>query len=152
MFRYASHFSALTLAAVLACGGAAHAQSDVQLIQPGDGDMTCEALASEINTLSSAEAKAAKRAESGKKFMGFATAALQVAGPMLSSGMGKMGGDFQGAMLAQQAMGQLQGQAMQQQMVGLNNADGVVDASSAGSSIERQRLSRMKDLHARKRC
>lgn len=158
MFRSARFLAASALAAALASGGLAHAQDEVQLIQPGDSVMSCKALAAEINALSSAQAKAAKRAESGKKFLGFASTALQVAGPMLSGGMGKLGGDGgMGAMMAQQAMGQMQAQAMQQQVgMGLTGpmggGYGAEPPADADNSVQGQRVARLNGLHAQKGC
>lgn len=158
MFR---SLSAFALLAALASGGVAEAQaSAIQVIQPGDPELSCEALATQINTLSADQAKAAKRAASGRKLLGFATTALQVAGPMLSSGLAKGGGDGgMGAMMAQQAMGQMQAQAMQQQM----GAMGALGAMGGGygaapaegderGSLESQRLARLNHLHAQKGC
>lgn len=151
--------SACALLAAMAQAGVVQAESpEVKLIQPGDATMSCEALAGEINSLSATQAKAARRAESGKKFFGFATTALQVAGPMLSGG-GKAGGDGgMSAMMAQQAMGQMQAQAMQQQMGmgamgmlgGMSGAR--AEVPEAGASVESQRLARLNDLHANKGC
>ena len=149
----------LTLAAVQAQA------APLDLVQPGDAETSCEALAAEMNTLSSAKAKAAKRADSGRKLLGFAATALQVAG---SSGLlGKGGGGGQGNYMAQQALGSLQAQAQQQQMMaaqqqmmaGLGGLGAGLDPSAAApapapadTSVEAQRLARLTDLHATKGC
>lgn len=62
------------------------------------------------------------------------------------------------AMMAQQAMGQMQAQAMQQQMgMGAMGMLGAMsgaraEAPEAGVSVESQRLARLNDLHANKGC
>lgn len=162
MFRYARYLSACALLAVLPTAGPVRAEAPaLQVIQAGDADLSCEALAGQINGLSADQAKAAKRAASGRKLLGFASTALQVAGPILSSGMGKAGGDGgMGAMMAQQAMGQMQAQAMQQQMgmAALGGLGGMAAGYGAGSpetaegSIESQRLARLNHLHVQKGC
>jgi hypothetical protein len=159
----------------IACGAlialaAVHAQAaPLELVQAGDAEMTCQALAAEMNTLSAAKAKAAKRADSGRKLLGFASTALQVAS---SSGLlGKGGGGGQSSYMAQQALGSLQAQAQQQQMMaaqqqamaaatqGLGGFGGGLDPSAAApaappadTSVEAQRLARLTDLHAKKGC
>jgi hypothetical protein len=140
----------------------------IELVQAGDAEMTCPALAAEMNALSAARAKAAKRAESGRKLLGFASTALQIAG---SSGvLGKGGGGGQGNYAAQQALGSLQAQAQQQQVMaaqqqmlaaatqglgGYGGSDPSAAAPSAppaDASVEAQRLARLTELHAQKGC
>src|SRR5688572_15061970 len=104
---------AAAFAAALLAGPVRAEDAAPELLQPGDAEKSCAALAAEINALSEREAKAAKRAESTRKFLGFAGAALQAAAPLLNSG--KMEGG-QGSYMAQQALGSIQQQAMQQQM------------------------------------
>ena len=126
----------------------------VELVQPGDAEMACDALAAEMNTLSTQQAKAAKRAESGRKFLGFAATALQAASPLLSGG----GGGGQSGYIAQQALGAVQAQAMQQQMMGqMAQAYGGGFADQAApakdeTSVEAQRLARLTEMHAQKGC
>ena len=130
----------------------------VELVQPGDAEMACDALAAEMNTLSTQQAKAAKRAESGRKFLGFAATALQAASPLLSGG----GGGGQSGYIAQQALGAVQAQAMQQQMqqqmmgqmaqaYGGGFADQAAPAKDE-TSVEAQRLARLTEMHAQKGC
>lgn len=156
MFRHPCLLSAGLIGAVLVAGAAQAKTTEIQVIQPGDSARSCEALATEINALSADQAKASKRAASGKKFMSFASTAMQVAGPMLSGGMGKMGGDGgMGAIMAQQAMGQMQAQAMQQQMTqayGGYGAEPAPTVSDDDGGLRGQRLTRLNDLHAQKGC
>lgn len=105
------HGGAMLAACLLALAGPARS-AELAVVETGDSQKTCAALTEEINALSASEAKAARRAESGRKFLGFAGAALQAAAPLLSSG--KLGGG-QGGYAAQQALGAIQQQAMQQQ-------------------------------------
>lgn len=124
----------------------------VELIQAGDGEMSCKALADEMNTLSTQQAKSAKRAESGRKIFSLATTALQAASPLLSG----MGGGGQSGYIAQQALGAVQAQAMQQQMMGQMNqaygAAGLEQPAKTDTSVEAQRLARLTDMHAQKGC
>ncbi|MEW5684594.1 MAG: hypothetical protein AB1942_06725 [Pseudomonadota bacterium] len=133
----------------------------VELVQAGDNEMSCDALSAEMNTLSTQQAKAAKRAESGRKFLGFAATALQAASPLLSGG----GGGGQSGYIAQQALGAVQAQAMQQQMqqqmmgqmsqMGQLYGGGLADQAAPAktdSSVEAQRLARLTDMHAQKGC
>lgn len=148
--------------ALLALASVTAAQATpVELVQSGDAEMTCTALGAEMNTLSAAKAKAAKRAESGRKILGFASTALQIASS--SGALGGKGGGFgagnQSGYIAQQALGSIQAQAMQQQMTqgygaGFGGFDPSGSAAPAASdtSIEAQRLARVTDLHAQKGC
>lgn len=156
MFRTAC----VACGALLALASVTAAQAaPLELVQSGDAEMTCPALSSEINTLSAAKAKAAKRAESGRKLLGFASTALQIASS--SGALGGKGGGFgagnQSGYIAQQALGSIQAQAMQQQMTqgfgGLGGFDpSGATAPAADTSIEAQRLARLTDLHAQKGC
>jgi len=146
----------MTCGAILAVALAAPAlAAPVELVKAGDAEMSCQAVAAEMNALSAQKAKAAKRAESGRKLLSFATTALQVAS---SGGMGGMGGGGnQSGYIAQQALGALQAQAMQQQMMGAagQGFGAFTDpaaAPPADDSVEAQRLARLNDLHAQKGC
>jgi hypothetical protein len=148
----------LTLSAALLAGLAAQtvrAAEPVQLIQPGDSAKTCEALATEINTLSAVQAKAAKKAEGGRRAFGFAKGLLSVAGPMVAGGGLGGGGDGISGMIAQQAMGAIQQQAMQAQMGQMAGAmPRAVAATQAadGNTVEAQRIARLTQMHAAKSC
>lgn len=157
MFRTAR----VACGALLALASVTGAQAaPLELVQSGDAEMTCQALSSEMNTLSAAKAKAAKRAESGRKILGFASTALQIASS--SGALGGKGGGFgagnQSGYIAQQALGSIQAQAMQQQMAqgfgGLGGFDpsGSAAPAATDTSIEAQRLARLTDLHAQKGC
>ncbi len=136
----------------------------VELVRAGDADMSCQALTDEMNVLSSAKAKAAKRAESGRKLLGFASTALQIASSTGALGKGGVGGG-QSGYIAQQAFGslqtQLQTQALQQQMMAgapgfsaFQADDGAAapTGQAVDASVETQRLTRLTDLHAQKGC
>lgn len=159
--------AALAAAVSLLAGSAHAADPPLELVQPGDAEKSCPVLASEINALSEREAKAAQRAESGRKFLGFAGAALQAAAPLLS---GKMGGG-QGNYMAQQALGsfqqqamqqaaaqqQMQQQAMQQQMAQIYRAmPGMAGAQPTPeekpASVAAQRLAHLKGIYGEKAC
>lgn len=153
-------------ACLVAVVSAAHA-AEPAVVETGDSQKTCAVLTEEINALSASEAKAARRAESGRKFLGFAGAALQAAAPLLSSG--KLGGG-QGGYAAQQALGAFQQQAMQQQQQQaqvqmqhqLAQAYGAMPGMAAASEPPRseptpvtpgaQRLAHLKGLFADKSC
>jgi len=142
--------------------------AEVTVVAAGDGQKACTALADEINTLSASEAKAAKRAETGRKFLGLAGATLQAAAPLL--GGGKLGGG-QGGYAAQQALGAFQQQAMQQQQQqmrfqmqqqmaqaygatpGMSLApQAPAQAEAAPSTPGSQRLAHLKGIFAEKGC
>ena len=122
------------------------AGAPLQLIQPGDKAMSCEALAAEINSLSAAKAKTAQRAEAGRKARGFMSSALTLAGPMLGGALSSAGGDGTGALIAQQAIGALQTQQMSQAYAP------ALEASAAGVSLEVQRMARLSEIYAAKGC
>jgi hypothetical protein len=150
--------------ALLALASVTTAQAaTLELVQPGDADMTCQALSAEMNTLSAAKAKAARRAESGRKLLGFASTALQIASSSgaLGGRGGGLGAGNQSGYIAQQALGSIQAQAMQQQMAqgygaglgGFGPTGAAAPAApAADTSIEAQRLARLTDLHAQKSC
>ncbi len=155
--------SAVLGACLVAMASAVRA-AEPAVVEAGDSQKTCAVLTEEINTLSASEAKAARRAESGRKFLGFAGAALQAAAPLLSSG--KLGGG-QGGYAAQQALGAIQQQAMQQQQQQMQaqmqqqlaQAYGAMPGMSAAPEVEAapvtpggQRLAHLKGLFAEKGC
>lgn len=97
---------------------------DAAAVRAGDSMLSCEAIITEINTLTTAAAEQAQRAESraraGRGFMNFARGALTMAAPVLAQGalggMGSMGGDGVGAAIAQSAIQQAQIEAQSQAM------------------------------------
>lgn len=150
MTRLFPCIGAATVATFLLAGSAAAA---TDLVQPGDGEKSCAALAAEINTLSASEAKAAKRADSGRKLLGFAATALQVAAPLLGGSKGAGGGDY----AAQQALGAIQAQAMQQQaQQQVSGAYGALlgapPAPEPVASVGAQRLAHLKGIYGGKAC
>lgn len=142
--------SAAAAVAALLLAGPAAAETD--LFQPGDSEKSCAVLAAEINTLSANESKAAKRADSGRKLLGFAATALQVAAPLLSGSKAAGGGDY----AAQQALGAIQAQAMQQQaqqqMSGAYGALLGAPTPEPAASVGAQRLARLKGIYGGKAC
>jgi len=158
------------LAAALSASPIHAEDAPLELIQAGDTEKSCAALATEINTLSERGAKAAKRAESSRKFLGFAGAALQAAAPLLSGG--KMGGG-QGSYMAQQALGSIQQQAMMQQQMqmqmqamqqqamqqqlaqaygALPGMGGPPPAAEKPASIASQRVEHLRGIYSQKAC
>ncbi len=75
--------TALVLAAAIAAVSATSPALAEGVVRPGDASLSCEALSSEVSTLEEAQARRAQRAESGRKFMGFAGSALLGAAPGL---------------------------------------------------------------------
>ena len=72
----------LSAALSLAATAAAPALAD-GAIRPGDEALTCETLSAEVGKLEDAQARRAQRAESGRKFMGFAGSTLAAVGPSM---------------------------------------------------------------------
>ncbi|MCX7589253.1 hypothetical protein, partial [Phenylobacterium sp. 58.2.17] len=70
--------AALSLAAVAAPPALADGA-----IRPGDEALSCEALSAEVGKLEDAQARRAQRAETGRKFMGFAGSTLAAVGPSM---------------------------------------------------------------------
>lgn len=124
--------------AAAVCAAPALAQG---VVRPGDMSLTCEALASEINTLEEAQLRRAQRAESGRKFMGFAGTAFNAAAPALMA----RAGSSEGAMIAQNVLGAVQ-----------SSGAGSAVASDADpgpdTSPRTRRLERVKGLFAERSC
>lgn len=118
----------------------------VQLVQPGDADLTCEALASQINALASNDAQPKKKKRGFG--LGSLTKVLSVASPML----GGMGGSGMGGMIANQAISVAQTSAMESQMQ--DTMDGAMAAANpmANQSIEQQRKNRLMGFYESKGC
>ena len=72
----------LSAALSLAATAAAPALAD-GAIRPGDEALSCQALSAEVGKLVDAQARRAQRAESGRKFMGFAGSTLAAVGPSM---------------------------------------------------------------------
>jgi len=157
MNRFTRSLGVATLATILLGGPVQADDTPLELVEPGDAGKSCAALASEINTLSERETKAAKRAESNRKFLGFASSALQAAAPLLNSG--KLGGG-QGSYMAQQALGSIQQQAMQQQMQqqmaqAYGGFPGMTSAPAPAekpASIAAQRVDHLRGIFTEKGC
>lgn len=110
------------------------------VVRPGDMTLSCEALAGEINQLEDAQLKKAQRAESGRKFMGLAGAALGAAAPTLMA----RAGTSEGAQIASSVLGSLQANAA---------SAPVQDAApAADTSVQARRLERVKGLFAERSC
>jgi hypothetical protein len=100
--------------------------------------MSCEAMASEINQLEDARTRRARRAESGRKLMGFAGAAFNAAAPSLMA----RAGSGQGAVVAQTVMGAVQSGALSQPMA----------EDEPAPSPEDRRLERVNSLFVERGC
>jgi uncharacterized membrane protein len=137
---------ALILAATPAAAAKEAPAVPVQLLQPGDGQLSCQALATQINQLASAEAQPAKPKKKGFGF-GALTKVLGAAAPVL----GGMGGSGMGGMLAGQAMGALQGSAAENQMNAQMEA-ATAAAMPVAQSVEAQRKARLMGFFTEKGC
>lgn len=109
-------FRLTILTLIAAWGGSAAAAESFEILKPGDRELACPAIAAEVNTLNTAAAKRqeaaqakAKRAESGRKLLGFAANAA----PMLAGRAGSLGGMY-AAQAAASAMQQGQMNPMTQ--------------------------------------
>jgi hypothetical protein len=143
--RCVAMLPALILAATPAAAKEARA-APVQLLQPGDGQLSCQALATQINQLASAEAQPAKPKKKGFGF-GALTKVLGAAAPMLSG----MGGSGMGSILAGQAMSALQGTAADNQMNAQMEA-ATAAAVPLAQSVEAQRKARLMGFFTQKGC
>ena len=139
---------ALTAAAWLEMGHGAAFAAEFCVERPGDADMSCEALAGEITTLSTAQAKAAERAAKGRRLLGFATSAMQVAAPLVTGGLVR---DAAAAAVVQQAAGMVQTQVLQQQMSG-NLAGEQATRAPAPETPQALRVAHLKALQSAKGC
>lgn len=132
--------TALVLAAAFAVASAASSALAQGVVRPGDTALSCEALASEINTLEEAQLKRAQRAESGRKFMGLAGSAINAAAPALMA----RAGTSDGAMIAQSVLGSMQ--------TGAASAPPVDAAPATDTGPQARRLERVKGLFAERSC
>ena len=127
------------------------AAAPVQLLQPGDAQLTCGALAAQINTLALAEAAPAKPKKRGFG-VGSLTKVLGAAAPMLGplGGMGGMGGGGIGGGLINGALGALQSGATDAQIS--SGMDAAAAAIPAPQSVEAQRKARLMGFFTQKGC
>ena len=127
----------LSAALSLAATAAAPALAD-GAIRPGDEALSCEALSAEVGKLEDAQARRAQRAESGRKFMGFAGSTLAAVGPSMIA----RADAGEATLLAQHAM----------------RAAGAQAASTSGESApppagpQARRLERVRALMTEKGC
>ncbi|MBA4013681.1 MAG: hypothetical protein C0481_17610 [Phenylobacterium sp.] len=126
--------AALSLAAILAPPALADGA-----IRHGDDTLTCEALSAEAGKLEDAEVRRAQRAETGRKFMGFAGSALASAGP----GMIARADAGEGTILAQQMMRSVGSQA---------SATAAQGAAPPPAGPQARRLERVRTLMTEKSC
>lgn len=138
---------------------AAPASAPIQLLQPGDRTMSCGALATEINSLATAQAAPAATAavpEKKKKKGGLGfLKALSAAAPMLGP-IGQLGGGMGGALAStamsaaqQGAMNSSVNDAMESSMAMANDATA---RALAGPSIAEQRKARLMTIFETKGC
>lgn len=130
----------LLVAVCVGTSSQSYAAEPFQVLRPGDQDLACEDLASEVNRLTAAAQAKAKRADSGRKMMGFASGAMSSALPLLGGGRG-MGGSY----AAQAAMSAMQQGQMASQMNQPTEAP-------AGPSPEQSRADHLQQIFASKSC
>lgn len=141
-------------AATVSPAHAAAPAARVELVQPGDADMSCAALTAEINQLAAGRAKAASRAAAGRKVFGFASTAFQVAAPMMTGGLiGGFGGLGGGGMMTS-ILGQAASSAVQQGVMqaSVRGAPAAPAADANDTSIEAQRIQRLTAMLQTKGC
>lgn len=112
--------------------------AEIVLVQPGDRELSCEALAKEINDLAQASAEPAKKKKKGA--FGFLGKALSVASPMLGTV-----GNGAGVMVAGQAAAAVQSAERETQQE-------QAKASSSLASVAQQRRTRLMTIFAEKKC
>lgn len=142
--------AAIVLPLLLAGAAPANAASSksaapIQLLQPGDAQLSCQALATQINELANAEAQAPRKRRGGFGSFG---KMLGAAAPMLGS-MGGMGGNGIGGALANQAIGAIQAGAAQSQAQGQADA---ASAAPASQTVAAQRRDRLMEFFQSKGC
>ena len=108
-------------------------------IRPGDEALSCEALSAEVGKLEDAEVRRAQRAETGRKFMGFAGSALATAGPSMIA----RADAGAGTILAQQVMRSAGSQT---------SAAAAEAAPPPPSGPQARRLERVRTLMTEKSC
>ena len=123
----------------------AHAQTaPVEVVRPGDRQMTCPALAAEINVLAQPQAAVATSAKPKKKGgLGFLRM-LGSAVPMI----GGVGGGIGGGVLSAAGSLAAEGQAEKQ----MDDAQSMAREAMAGPTAAQQRKERLIAIFEEKRC
>lgn len=127
--------------------GAAQAKPAYQVMRPADSTLTCEALSTEINTLNAEvvelNAKAAKKAKTGKALSRGLLSGLAQAAPMLgyAGGNSSMVGSIAGTV----------GQGMARQALA-DDAAKPDEPAAAPILPEQQRLTHLNGLYRAKLC
>lgn len=142
-----NRFAFIAVVAVAVAVQPAHARAKdaaapIQLLQSGDSQMGCQALATEINTLAIADAKPKKK--KGFGLGGFGKVL------MMASPLGALAGNGIAGQLATQAAGMAQQGAMEAQASG--QSGDTLDAPSASQSVEAQRKARLMGFFSQKGC
>jgi hypothetical protein len=116
--------------------------AQVQLLQPGDAQLSCQALATQINELALLEAKPKKKKGFGLGGLGKVLIAASPLGAMAGSGLA--------GQLATQAAGMAQQGAMQGELQG--QVDAATAAANPTQSVEAQRKNRLMGFSTQKGC
>lgn len=133
--------TALVLSAALSLAAAAAAAPPALAdgaIRPGDEALSCEALSAEVGKLEDAQARRAQRAESGRKFMGFAGSTLAAVGPSMIA----RADAGEATLLAQHAM----------RAAGAQAASASGDSAPPPAGPQARRLERVRSLMTEKGC
>ena len=123
------------------------------VIRPGDSEMTCEALAGEINALSRSQVRAARREEqraNGEEGLGGFARSLGAARPLLDTVVSNTGGDaMTAAVIARSAI-----DGAQDSSVGESRPQARRPAppAAAAPTVDALRLERLNTLHDRRGC
>jgi len=135
----------LTLAIAAGPLAAGHAwAAETALVQPGDRDLSCDALAGQINALAQSDAEPVRKKKKKGGF-GFLTKALSAASPMLGNlGQGT------GALVAGQAAAAVQSAQMEAQMD--DQMALAMAATNPRESVEQQRRARLMAIFEDKNC
>ena len=113
------------------------------LVRTGDAQMTCQALANEINQLASADAKPAPK-KKGFGFGGFGRALMAV------SPLAAMAGNGMGGQVMAQAAGLAQQQAMTAEAG--RQTDAALNAATSTQSVAAERKARLLAIFGQKGC
>ena len=114
----------------------------MQLLQPGDAQLTCQALATQINNLALLEAKPKKKKGFGLGGLGKVLMAASPLGAMAGSGIA--------GQLVTQAAGMAQQGAMEGQLQ--SQIDAATGAVEPMQSVEAQRKTRLMGFFTQKGC
>lgn len=123
----------------------------VQLVRAGDNQMSCEALAAEINQLAQAGQPVAAAAAQPKKKRSGLLRALGQAAPLLGP-VGMLGGGVAGALASSAVSAASTAGATSQTDDMMDQSRAMMTRAMAGPSIESQRKDRLTAIFEGKRC